>query len=278
MRDHIVPKLPKWPFFLGDALMLGLAGYICYQSKLPLAHFELTWVVVCAALGAMLGILPFLSEHRAVVKISQSENLSSAMAQIQNLEQVAAQISSATNHWQTAQDAADKTTRAAKEIADNMTAELKSFNEFMQRSNDSEKAALRLVVEKARRSEAEWLQIIVRMLDHTFALHAGAVRSGQPGVIRQIDLFQNACRETARRVGLIPFVAEPGETFDAQRHQLVEAESKPEAVAVVAETLGAGYTFQGQLLRPAIVRLQGDKEISPEAAQNQLPLEPAKVD
>ena len=22
MRDHIVPKLPKWPFFIGDALML----------------------------------------------------------------------------------------------------------------------------------------------------------------------------------------------------------------------------------------------------------------
>ena len=278
MRDHIVPKLPKLPFFIGDALMLWLAGYICYQSKLPLPHFELTWVVVCVAVGAMLGVLPFLSEHRAVVKVAQAENLSSALTQIQNLEQVATQISSATNHWQTAQDAADKTTRAAKEIADGMTVELKSFTEFMQRSNDGEKTALKLEVEKARRSEAEWLQIIVRMLDHTFALHAGAVRSGNPGVIRQIDLFQNACRDTARRVGLLPFIAEPGETFDAQRHQLVEADAKPEAHAVVAETLGAGYTFQGQLLRPAIVRLQDSKETSADTDQHQLPLEPAKVD
>ena len=116
MRDHIVPKLPKWPFFLGDALMLGLAGYLCYQSKLPLDHFELTWLGVAVAVGAMLGILPFLSEHRALVKVAQSENLSSAMTQIQNLEQVATQISSATNHWQTSKDAADKTTQAAKEI------------------------------------------------------------------------------------------------------------------------------------------------------------------
>ena len=278
MRDHIVPKLPKWPFFLGDALMLGLAGYLCYQSKLPLAHFELLAVVGCVTVGAMLGILPFLSEHRAVVKVAQSENLSSAMTQIQNLEQVATQISSATNHWQTAQDAADKTTQAAKEISDSMAAELKTFTEFMQRSNDGEKTALKLEVEKARRSEAEWLQIIVRMLDHTFALHAGAVRSGNPGVIRQIDLFQNACRDTARRVGLIPFIAAPGEAFDAQRHQLVEADAKPADDAVVAETLGAGYTFQGQLLRPAIVRLQTAQEISHEVDQHQLPLEAAKVD
>ena len=278
MRDHIVPKLPKWPFLIGDALLLGLAGYLCYQSKTPLDHFELFIVVGCVAVGAMLGVLPFLSEHRAVVKISQAENLSSAMTQIQNLEQVATQISSATNHWQTAQDAADKTTQAAKEISDSMAAELKTFTEFMQRSNDGEKATLKLEVEKARRSEAEWLQIIVRMLDHTFALHAGAMRSGNAGVAKQIDLFQNACRDTARRMGLIPFIAPPGEVFDAQRHQLVEADAKPADDAVVAETLGTGYTFQGQLLRPAIVRLQDAREISREVDQHQLPLEAAKVD
>ena len=278
MRDHIVPKLPKWPFFIGDALMLGLAGYICYQSKLPLAHFELACIVVCVTVGVIIGIQPFLSEHRAIVKVAQAENLSSAMTQIQNLEQVAAQISSATNHWQTAQDAADKTTRAAKEIADGMTVELKNFTDFMQRSNDSEKTALKLEVEKARRSESEWLQLIVRMLDHTFALHAGAVRSGQANVIRQIELFQNACHDTARRVGLVPFIAPPGERFNAGRHQLADSDEKPADDAVVAETVGAGYTFQGQLLRPAIVRLQESETISPDTDQVQLPLGQAAAD
>ena len=277
MRDHIVPTLPKWPFFIGDALMLGLAAYICYQGKLPLGHVELVCVVVCVAVGAIIGIQPFLSEHRAIVKVAQAENLSSAMTQIKNLEQVATQISSATNHWQTAQDAADKTSKAAKEISETMAAELKGFTEFMQRTNDGEKAALKLEVEKARRSESEWLQIIVRMLDHTFALHTGAVRSGQPNVIRQIDSFQNACRDTARRVGLIPFTAAPGEKFDAQRHQLVEADAKSADGALIAETLGTGFTFQGQLIRPAVVRLQ-EVEKESDANQHQLPLEPAKAD
>jgi len=280
MRDHIVPKLPKWPFFLGDALLLGLAFFICYQNGLPLQRWGIAALVVCVGAGATLGVLPFLSEYRAAVKIAQAENLASAVFQIQNVEQIAAQISSTTNHWQTAQDAADKTTRAAKEIADGMAAELKNFTEFMERANESEKNALRLEVEKARRSEGEWLQIIVRLLDHVFALHAGAVRSGQPNLIQQIDQFQNACREVARRVGLIPFVATPADPFDEQRHQVIEADSKPAAGSLVGETLAAGYTFQGRLLRPALVRIQnstGDsKAESEDAAQNQLPLEPAR--
>jgi hypothetical protein len=75
--------------------------------------------------------------------------------------------------------------------------------------------------------------------------------------------FQNACRDAARRVGLAPFAATPDEPFDAKRHQAVNAESEPPAGAAVAETVGAGFTYQGNLLRPALVRL---REASPPAA------------
>jgi len=68
--------------------------------------------------------------------------------------------------------------------------------------------------------------------------------------------FQNACRDAARRVGLTPFTAKEAEPFDAQRHQLADENAKPPADAVVAETVAAGYTFQGRPLRPALVRLR----------------------
>jgi molecular chaperone GrpE len=278
MHDQMVPKLTKWPFFLGDALMLGLAYFIYSQSALPLHRVEIAAIVLCVALGAAFGVLPYLSEYLAGVKLAQGEDLASAVLQIQNVEQIADQISGATNHWQTAQDAADKTTKAAKEIAVGMAAELKGFSEFMQRANESEKAALRLEVEKLRRAETEWLQILMRMLDHVFALHTAAVRSEQASVIKQIESFQNACRDAARRAGLVPFIAAPAEPFDDQRHQLFEGDAKAAAGVPVQETLATGYTFQGRLLRPALVRLQNqaaDAE-STEAAQNRLPLESAK--
>src|ERR1017187_7758142 len=104
MHDQMVPKLPKWPFFVGDALMLGLAFFICHQSGLPLQSWEVAALVLCVALGGALGVLPFLSEYRAVVKIAQAENLASAVQQIQNLEQIAVQISGPTGLWQGAQD------------------------------------------------------------------------------------------------------------------------------------------------------------------------------
>ena len=107
-----------------------------------------------------------------------------------------------------------------------------------------------------RRGEAEWLQILVRVFDHIFALHAAAVRSGQPQLTEQITHFQDACRGVVHRLGLTPFAAEPGEAFDAARHQVADANTKTPDEAVVAETVGSGYTFQGKLLRPAIVRLR----------------------
>jgi molecular chaperone GrpE (heat shock protein) len=77
-------------------------------------------------------------------------------------------------------------------------------------------------------------------------------------LIEQLGNFQNACREAARRVGLTPFVASPAEPFDKQRHQLVDGNAVPQDGGKVAETVAAGYTFQGRLLRPAIVQLENN--------------------
>jgi molecular chaperone GrpE (heat shock protein) len=256
MSDSIAPKLPKWPFFLGDALLLGVACLITYQGKSTLGHWELGLVVLCVAGGALSGIAPFLLEYNALVKATQAGALTSAVAQLRNLEALAAQISGATGRWQDAQDAADQTTRAAREIAERMTAEVKAFTEFMQRANDSERANLRLEVEKLRRAESDWLQVLVRVLDHVYALHLGGLRSGQSNLIEQLGNFQNACRDAARRVGLTPFAATEAEPFDPRRHQVVGDGAQPPPDAVIAETVATGYTFQGQLLRPALVRLR----------------------
>ena len=83
-----------------------------------------------------------------------------------------------------------------------MATEVHTFTEFQQKMNDGEKTALRLEVEKLRRAEGEWLQVLARILDHIFALH-NAAQSGKPEVTEQIAQFQNACRDVARRVGLV---------------------------------------------------------------------------
>ena len=144
--------------------------------------WAMTMVVLCVAAGAVLGITPFVLEYQATLKLAEANALATVASQMQNLENIAGQITRATSQWQDVQQSADKTAASAHSIAERMAAEVKGFAQFMEQVNDREKATLRLEVEKLRRVETEWLQVLVRMLDHVYALHVGAVRSSQPAV------------------------------------------------------------------------------------------------
>ena len=257
MNDTTNWNVPKWPFLVGGGLLLVFGFIFVNHSPLP-GHWALL-AIVCAGFGAGLGVIPYLLDYRAMGKALEVNALGSIAERIQNLDKIAAQISAASNHWTVAEESirgqADKTTVAAKAIADRMTNEVIEFSDFMKKMNDSEKAALKLEVDKLRRGETEWLQVLVIILDHVYALHTGAVRSGDAKFTGPITNFQNACRDVVRRLGLVPFAAAAGEPFNPATHRVMDGKEAP-AGAVVAETVGCGYTFQGQPLRQALVRLR----------------------
>jgi molecular chaperone GrpE (heat shock protein) len=256
MRESTAPKPAKLPFFIADLALLGAAYFVYSQSNQPLGVPALGMVIACVALAAYFGILPFLMEFRALMRWSESESLQSAVNQIQNLEAVASQISAATAQWQSLQEAASGTAKTARSIADSMAEEVKGFAQFMEKAQSSEKATLQLEVQKLRRAEGEWLQVLIHFLDHTYALHQAASRSTQKGVADQISAFQTACREIGRRVGLAPFVPAPSEPFNRERHQILDDKGQVPEGAVVADTLATGFTYQGRIVRPALVQLQ----------------------
>ncbi|HTV39089.1 MAG TPA: nucleotide exchange factor GrpE [Candidatus Sulfotelmatobacter sp.] len=270
-------KVPKWPFFTAQMLLIA-AGYI-YALKAPNAIHHWEVFVACVALGAGIGIIPFILDYRAMGKIIEINALGTVAEKIQHLDQFCAQISAATGRWAAVQDFvgenAEKTATAARQIADKMGAEVRDFTEFMKKMNESEKSAMRLELEKLRRGESEWLQTVVRILDHTFALHAAAARAGQPKVAEQIAQFQNACQGAVRRLGLNCFVSQPHEPFDASRHQLLDGKEKPADGAIISETLATGYTFQGKLIRPALVRLQETTPAQPVTPVTNITPEPS---
>jgi molecular chaperone GrpE (heat shock protein) len=279
MNDVTNWKVPKLPFLVPAALLMVFGFYYVLHAALPIHHWEIA--VGSLVLGSVLSVIPYLLDYRAMGKALEVNALGAVAEKIQNLEKISEQINSATNHWAVIQGTvsaeAGKSTAAARAIADKMTEEARRFSEYMIKMNDSEKATLRLEVEKLHRAEGEWLQILVRILDHVFALHTGAVRTGDQRFIEPISNFQHACQETVRRLGLVPFVAEPDESFNAERQQVVGQPEKIPDGAVVAETVGAGYTFQGKLLRPAIVRLReaeapAAKPAPDETAGDELPL------
>ncbi|HEV2696268.1 MAG TPA: nucleotide exchange factor GrpE [Verrucomicrobiae bacterium] len=259
MKDVSEWKIAKWPFVSANVILL-LAGFgVIYKAAHPVSRTEELIAAGCVALGTLLGCLPYILEYRAIKKLVEVNAVTTVAEQLHDLKKYSAQVAAATDQWARVQEATkgntDKTVAAAKEVAERMTEEIREFNEFQVKLNDTEKGALRLEVEKLRRGEGEWLQVVVRILDHIFALHNAAARSGQPELAEQISNFQNACRDAARRVGLTPYGAAPEEKFDAQKFRAHGVETPP-ADAIIAETLAPGLTFQGRMIRPALVRLQ----------------------
>jgi len=270
MNEVSIGKTTKWPFLLANALLLIVPGAVVVRAEHPISPVAMLAAVGCVALGALLGCLPFFLDYLAASQGIEIHAVGAVAEQLQDLKNYSAQIATATERWALVQDHTkghtDKTVAAAKDIADRIAAEIRDFNEFQLKLNDTEKGALRLEVEKLRRAEGEWLQVVARILDHIFALHNAAVRSGNADLAEQIGGFQTACRDAARRVGLVLFNAAPDEPFDAQKHRAHGVET-PAAEARVAETLSPGVTFQGRLIRPALVQLQ-------EAAADKVSAEP----
>lgn len=256
MSDEKMPRLNKLPFWFADGVLLVTAGVLVAVGARPLGVWEMLAITTCGALGAWLAVLPFLKEYEASVKLAETDRLTETAARLDQLEALAQHIAHATSQWQAVQDRAGQTAELAKGVVERLAREAESFAGAVQRTSEGERQTLKLEVEKLRRVEGDWLQATGRVMDHIFALHVAAVRSGQRGLVEQIDRFHGACREALRRVGFMPIVAAPDEPFDPRKHQLPEGGEVPQG-AIVDETLAPGFVFQGRLLRPIIVRLAG---------------------
>ena len=71
-----------------------------------------------------------------------------------------------------------------------------------------------------------------------------------------VEPIQAALIETLRKEGL-ELVTEAGEVFDPERHEAVMHEAGDNAEPTVAEVMRTGYVWNGRVLRPAMVRVQG---------------------
>ena len=280
--DHPAAPLAKWPFYLADLALCAIIVYVLSRLGPIEGTTDIVITTGClfaAAWAAWISITPWLREHAAVVHLSDSSSLKSSLEQIQSVEKVADLIRQANGQWQNVQDAAGRTVAAAKDITDKMKSETDEFMRFLDNANNSERAGLRLEVEKLRRMEGDWIKVSVQMLDQVFAITRAAERSGQAQLITQLQQFQNACRDVARRIGLVPFSPVIGEAFDARGHQLTDPNLTPPAGSMIGDILATGFTYQGQMLRRALVMLAGEEPpaTAPHAApdlegQAELPL------
>ncbi len=273
MASESAGRLGRWPTvipFIISGLILDVIGYyIMKTSPHPISNLTGGLVVICVVSGCVLFVLPFLFDAKASLRMDEMDTLAISTRQIKDVQKVVDSISTATAQWMTVQEHSERSVDSARKISDEMTTEARRFSEFMAQANDREKGTLKLENEKLKRGEADWLQVLVMMLDHVFALHQAALRSGQENVVQQLTSFQAACLDAARRVGLSQFAAEEGEDFVTERHQWVQGDGEAPNGVKVVKTVAAGYMMQGQQIRRAVVELEGDADTSTKTANEE---------
>ena len=261
MSESTAPKITKWPFIVGDVALLLMAWLVYYESdpNTPFNGLEAFWCFACVAAGAWVMVLPYLREFQARADLTEASELAASVEKISSLEALTKQVENATEQWLHVEDRANEINATSKEIAGKINAEAREFTEFLQNANDTEKKHLRLEVDKLNRAQVDWVKVVTGMLDHVFALNQAGRQSGQEKLIRQLDNFQIACRDVARRVGVVTHEAKPDECFDAEKHQLRDPEAEPESGAKIIGIAAQGLTHQGQMLRKTIVVIEGEE-------------------
>ncbi|MFQ3169794.1 MAG: hypothetical protein ACI8QI_002373 [Limisphaerales bacterium] len=259
MSESSAPKIPKWPFIAGDVALLLMAWLVYYHSEASFDGLEAFWCFACVAAGAWVVVLPFLKEFQAQADLTEAKELAASVEKISSVDGIAKQIENATEQWLHVEDRANEINATSKDIAKKINAEAREFTEFLQKANDTEKNHLRLEVDKLNRAQVDWVQVVTGMLDHVFALNQAARRSGKEALIKQLNNFQAACRDVARRVGVVTHEPKPEEGFDAGKHQLRDPEAEPEAGAKIIGIATQGLSHQGQILRKAVVVIEGEE-------------------
>lgn len=245
--------VPKWPFLFADAIFIGLGYWISTLIQGPAQPWQVISILVCALFGASFAIAPFYFEFKAETKAIEIAQLTSVAKEVGNMKAVAKKISEATENWDSVQETSAQTAKLSEEIAEGIQASVKEHDAFMAKASTNELNTLRLEAEKFRRLETDWTKTLVSMLDLIYRLERSAAASGKEQFIKTTGVFQNQCRDVARRIGLVAFEAEQGVAFDPEMHAIPDGEKAPKGGANIAETRLPGFRLQGRIIRKPLV-------------------------
>lgn len=259
-------SLTKWPFVVANVMLVGLDLWMLKQLLPPHDNWDRVLAGLCLLVGAWAAWLhcrAWLVEYETRTRLQENEELKGAVEQISQLAEVGKLVTEATSRWQAAHEASAASVQAAREVSERMGREVVEFQQFLQQSQQTQIDHLNLEIDKLRRSERDWLQSIALILDHTHALHQAALRSNQPQVGAQLSTFQAACHDALRRVGVGVYLPDIGLSFDERSLALLDGSPQPEAGFVIQGVAAPGISFQGQLLRKALVVLGPSQAMEP---------------
>lgn len=164
MNLEPAPRLPKLPFFLGDAVLLATAGLVAFLSPRPLDSVTIAIIAVLVVLGAALFITPFLAGYAADLAESTERERERISEQGARLHAAGESLARAAAQIKAVEEAVHKAAREAETLPYRMQEKLAEFNEALATKEESDREALENELEELRAANSDQLKAVAEKI------------------------------------------------------------------------------------------------------------------
>jgi hypothetical protein len=214
------PRLPKWPFLLGDISLLGLAWMIAELSADPFNGPALVWIVVCVLLAAILGAYPFVADYARKYDEALDERQRGLDAISRTVAASAEQISIAANGLHELTDLAQRNLKAAGQLGPGLETRVAELKAALTATRDDGQAALKQELAALRAADSA-----LKNLAKTAADLALADSSLQ----KQLAAAQELCTRAAELATALTRASPASQTPDEPRRSPTDEDGLPAA-------------------------------------------------
>ncbi|WP_414663358.1 hypothetical protein [Horticoccus sp. 23ND18S-11] len=157
-------KLPAWIFIATDLAFIGAALAIATLSPQPLSGNAIIWIVICIALGALVGLVPIVAfyERRKNETLDERQRALEALAR--TVHSSAEQISIAANGLHEIAELALKNLRMAEHLPHKLQDKIAEFQAQLAAATDADKEELERELLALRTTESERLESVAQRI------------------------------------------------------------------------------------------------------------------
>jgi hypothetical protein len=215
--------MPKWPFLVGDALLLGLALAIGFYAHNPFAGKPLVLIVACVALGAVLGTWPFIADYESKRNEALDERQRGLEALAHTITSSAEQISIAAQSLPGMAEAVTKSLKSVEQLPARFQEKMGEVKQRLAEVSDARKDASAAESERLATTADHIRQAVTELAKFEAAAQKNLAAAGDKLDAKAAQIFKQLdAKITALKALAEKFSASPEPFRQAQGPEPVE--------------------------------------------------------
>lgn len=190
------PKLPRWIFFLTDAVLVAAAVFLALESRRPLAPGVVYAIAGCVFVGAIIGLVPLIAGYEREKNDALAERQNALEALSRTVATSAEQISIAANGLHEIAELAHRNLRQAEQLPHKLQEKIAEFQAQLDNAREDEREELEKEIAELRAGETDQLGAAAEKVRTALAELARAEAAAQ----KQLAAMREAVADTPARI------------------------------------------------------------------------------